>query len=185
MQSKRIGLICIAILLLTACSKTSVLSAPGDKESPPVQTSVSPSSDLNLARSALVTFFDSLYTGNYQTVTKYYGGSYYDLQSLYPAVDPQDHAALFKTACEGSGYAFYCWKLKDIVQQEQISPGRYLFTVRFEDDRGTPLTGGDNKTPVPCLPPEECPRSQYTYTILKVEDEFLVQELPVCAGCWP
>jgi hypothetical protein len=133
----------------------------------------------------LTAFFDSLYTGNYQTATQYYGGSYYALQSLYPAVDPEDEARLFKTACEGSEYAFYCWKLKDIVEQKQPSPDRYLFTVRFEDDSGTLLTGGDNKTPVPCLPGEECPRSQYTYTVLKVDGEFLVQELPVCAGCWP
>lgn len=185
MQSKRIGLICTVILLLTACSKTSALPAPGDKEASQVQTSVSPSSDLTLARSALIMFFDCLYTGNYKTAVNYYGGSYYALQSLFPNVDPQDHAALFKTACEGSEYAISCWRLKDIAGQVQISPGRYLFTVRFEDDGGTLLTGGDNKTPVPCLPEEECPRSQYNYTVLKVEDEFLVQELPVCAGCWP
>lgn len=185
MQSKRIGLLCTAILLLAACSKTSALSAPGDKEASAVQTHVSPPGDLTLARSALIMFFDSLYTGNYQAAAKYYGGSYYALQSLYPAVDPQDQAALFKAACEGSEYAFYCWKLKDIVQQEQSSPGRYIFTVRFEADGGTLLTGGDNKTPVPCLPAEDCPRSQYVYTVFKVEDDFLVQELPVCAGCWP
>jgi hypothetical protein len=185
MQTKRIGLICTAILLLIACSQTSSLSTPVDTNISPVQAGVSTPSDVDLARSALITFFDSLYTRNYQTATKYYGGSYYALQSLFPTVDPQDHATLFETACEGPDYAFYCWKLKDIVGQEQTSPGRYLFTVRFEDESGTLLTGGDNKTPVPCLPFEECPRSQYAYTVLKVEDGFLVQELPVCAGCWP
>jgi hypothetical protein len=174
MQAKLFGSICTAMLFLAACSKTSS-----------VQPVSSPSSDLDLARSALITFFDSLSTGNYQTAAKYYGGSYYALQSLYPDVPAQDHAALFKAACQGSVYAFYCWKLKDVFQQEQISPDRYLFMVSFEDDSGNLLTGGDNKTPVPCLPTEECPRSQYTYTISKVEDEFLVQELPVCAGCWP
>lgn len=174
MQAKLFGSVWTAMLFLAACSKT-----------PLVQTSISPASDLDSARSVLVTFFDSLNTGNYQTAVKHYGGSYYALQSLYPEVPPQDHPALFKTACEGSTYAFYCWKLKDILEQEQISPDRYLFIVRFEDDSGELLTGGDNQTPVPCLSPEECPRSQYTYTILKVEDEFLVQELPVCAGCWP
>ena len=174
MQARLFGSICTAMLFLAACSKT-----------PSAQPVISPSSDLDLARGALITFFDSLYSGNYQTAAKYYGGSYYPLQSLYPEVTPQDRAALFKTACEGSAYAFYCWKLKDIAGQEQISLDRYLFTVRFEDDSGTLLTGGDNKTPVPCLPTEECPRSQYTYTILQVEDEVLVQELPVCAGCWP
>ena len=185
MQVKPVGSICTAILLLTACSKPSSLPAPSDGEVPQVQTSVSTPSDLDLARSALITFFDSLYRDDYQTATNYYGGLYNALQSLYPDVDPQDHATLFKTACEGSEYAFYCWKLKDIIKQEQISPGRYLFTVRFEDDSGNLLTAGDNKTPVPCLPTEECPRSQFAYTILKVEDEFLVQELPVCTGCWP
>jgi hypothetical protein len=181
MQSKRIGLVCIALLLLTACSQTSSLSTAVS----PDQTSVATSSDLDLARSALITFFDSLYMGNYQTAVKLYGGSYYALQSLFPNVDPQDHATLFQTACEGSAYAFSCWKLKDIVEQKQILPDRYLFTVRFEDERGNLLTGGDNQTPVPCLPTENCPRAEYAYTILKVEDEFVVQELPVCAGCWP
>jgi hypothetical protein len=185
MQTKRIGLICTVILLLTACSPTSSVSTPVDTNISPDQAGVTTPSDLDLARTALITFFDTLYTGNYQAATNYYGESYYALQSLFPNVDPRDHATLFKTACEGSDYAFYCWKLKDIVRQEQISPGRYLFTVRFEDDSGTLLTGGDNKTPVPCLPSEECPRSQYAYTVLKVENVFLVQELPVCAGCWP
>lgn len=182
MQGKLFGSICTVILLLTACSQTSSLSTPIDTNISPDQAIVSTPSDLDLARSALITFFDSLYRGDYQTAANYYGGSYYALQPLFPNVDPQDHATLFKTACEGSDYAFYCWKLKDIVGQEQISPGRYLFTVRFEDDNGNLLTGGDNKTPVPCLPPENCPRSQYAYTVLKVEDEFLVQELSVCAG---
>ncbi len=130
-------------------------------------------------------FFDSLYRADYQTAANYYGGSYYALQSLYPDIDPQDQATLFKRACEGSEYAFYCWEIRDFVGQEQVSPGKYLFTVRFEDDNGNLLTGGDNKTPTPCLPPENCPRSQYVYTVLKDEGEFLVQELPVCAGCWP
>ncbi len=185
MQDKLFGLLCTAILLLTACSQTSTLPTPIDTNIPPDQASVSTPSDLDLARSALITFFDSLYRGDYQTAANSYGGSYYALQSLFPNVDPQDHATLFKTACEGSGYSFYCWKLKDFVRQEQISPGRYLFTVRFEDDNGNLLNGGDNKTPVPCLPPENCPRTQYAYTVSKVMDEFLVQELPVCAGCWP
>jgi hypothetical protein len=185
MQDKLFGSLCTVILFLTACSSTSSLSTPIDKEVSPDQASVSAPSDLDLARGALITFFDSLHRGNYQTATDAYGGAYYPLQSLFPDVDPQDHATLFKTACEGAGYAFYCWRLKEIVGQEQVSPGRYLFMVRFEDDHGNLLMGGDNKTPVPCLPPENCPRSQHTYTVLKVENAFLVQELPVCAGCWP
>ena len=180
MQNKLFGSICAAILLLTACA-----SAPSDKEAPQIQTSVSTANTAKVAQSTLIAFFDSLYTGDYETATNYYGGSYHALQSLYPDVDPQDYAALFKTACEGSKYVFYCWKLKDIVKQEQVSPSRYLFTVRFEDDSGNLLTGGDNMTPVPCLPPENCPRSQYVYTVLKIEGEFLVQELPVCSSCWP
>ncbi len=185
MQTKLISLICIVLLLLTACSRTSSSSSPIDTHIPPDQASVSTPSDLDSARQALITFFNSLNTGYYQIAANYYGGSYYALQSLFPNIDLQDHAALFQMACEGSDYPFYCWKLKDIVGQEQISPGRYLFTVRFEDDDGNLLTGGDNKTPVPCLPPETCPRSQYTYTVLKLETEYLVQELPVCTRCWP
>jgi hypothetical protein len=185
MQNKLLGSVYTAILLLTACSQISSLPTPVNKDVCPVQASVSTPGDLDLARSALITYFDSLYKGDYQMAANCYGGSYYPLQSLFPEVDPQNHIALFKTACEGPDYDFYCWKLKDIVGQEQISPGRFLFTSRFEDDNGNLLTGGDNKTPVPCLPPENCPRSQFAYTVLKVEDEFLVQELPVCAGCWP
>lgn len=185
MLDKLFSSLCIMILLLTSCSQTSSLSTPINTNISPDQAPISTPSDIDLARSALITFFDSLYKDDYQTAASYYGaGSYHILQSLFPDVDPQDHVTLFKTACEGSEYIFYCWKLKDIVGQEQISPDRYLFTVRFEDDNGNLLIGGDNTTAMPCLR-EDCPRSQYTYTVLQVEDEFFVQELPVCADCWP
>jgi hypothetical protein len=159
------------LLLLTGCSQPISLPTP---------------SNLDLARGALITFFDTLHKGDYYTAATYYGGSYYALQVLYPeTTNQQDPAALFKAACEASRYDFYCWKVKEVVAQEQIASDRYLFTVRFEDDNGNLLTGGDNQTPVPCLPSESCPRSQYTYIVLKVQEKFLVQELPVCANCWP
>ncbi|MCL5994469.1 MAG: hypothetical protein M1546_00245 [Chloroflexi bacterium] len=186
LHSKLLRSICLIGLLLTACSAVPPpVSTPADNATShnPVQTPTR--TDLDLAGDALTMFFDALSKGDYSTAVKYYGGSYTALQSMYPKVDPQDRAALFKSACEGSVYRFYCWKAKDIVEQKQVSLGRYLFTVRFEDEQGHLLTGGDNRTAVPCLPPETCPRSQYVYTVQKAEGDFLVQELPVCAGCWP
>lgn len=185
MQSRLFGSICAFSLLLTACGTTSSVPTPTDNSTPQTQVEVPTPSNVDMARAALTMFFGSLYRGEYQTAASYYGGSYYGLRSLYPDVDSQDHAALLKSACEGSRYHFYCWKLKDVVEQRQISPGKYVLIVRFEDENGNLLTGGDNRTPVPCLPSEDCPRSQYVYTVLKVEDDFLVQELPVCVGCWP
>lgn len=184
MHFKRFIPIGVFCLILTACRTHS----PASTRTPPAQAGIPTATEVDRARLALSEFFDALSRHEYQTAATYYGGSYHELQRFYKDVDPQDRAALFKSACERpatSPCRFYCWKIKDIVGQGQTAAGDYYFTVRFEDKDGNLLTGGDNLTPAPCGPPEECPRSKYTYTMAKVADRYLVRTLPVSTGCFP
>ncbi len=106
---------------------------------------------------------------------------------LYPEVDPEDAEALLTKACaadERFGCRFYCWKVKEVVSRSQLSPDEFAFAVRFEDDEGNLLIGGDNVTPRVCDPPG-CTHSEYDYVVKKIAGEFYVTGIPVFSGCWP
>jgi hypothetical protein len=106
---------------------------------------------------------------------------------LYPEIDPEDPEALLAKAYtddERLRCRFYCWRIKDVVDRARISLEEFAFTVRFEDQEGNLLTGGDNVTPRPCNPPG-CPQSEYTYVVKQIEEKFIVDGIPVFSGCWP
>lgn len=140
------------------------------------------SNDRSEAEQTLVSFFDALSQGQYREASEYFVVPN-PLTLLYTEIDPQDGAALLARACEDrSGCRFYCWSIKDVVKSSQASPTDFHFTVRFEDESGNLLVGGDNVTPRVCDPPG-C--SQFTYTVIKISDQFYVDGIPVFTGCWP
>jgi hypothetical protein len=142
--------------------------------------------DLEHAEQVLIAFFDALSQEDYRAAAQYHKVPN-PLVFLYPDVDPENAEALLVKACndkERFGCRFYCWKIKDIVDRTQASPGEFFFTVRFEDDDGNLLIDGDNVTPRVCDPPG-CTHSEYAYTVIKSEGRFLVNGIPVFTGCWP
>lgn len=91
-----------------------------------------------------------------------------------PSTDPQDHAALLKSGCTING--FQCLKVKEIVQSEQAAPDTFRFVVAFRRAAGDLFVLGPcceaNATDMP-------PRTQFDFTVKKIDGRFLVQELPV------
>jgi hypothetical protein len=139
---------------------------------PEPEMTASPNNDRTLARQALETYFALLHAGRYSEAVAYYGGDYQVLRDRNPDVASDDYAKLLERACRPHGTQ--CMALKEIVVQVERSPAEYHFLVQFADHDGStyvrlPCCGGSS----------EPSRDQFAYTVLKVKDRFLVQELPV------
>jgi hypothetical protein len=115
------------------------------------------------AREALASFFSLLHDGQYGQAISYYGGDYEVLREWNPDVPGDDLAKLFENGCTVNG--LQCVEIKTVLQALETSPGLYTFTVEFAEDDGRLFTRGTE--------------SQFTYTVRKVNESFLVQELPV------
>jgi hypothetical protein len=143
-------------------------------------------SDLETAEQVLIAFFDALSQNDYRTAAFYHMVPN-SLVFLYPDIDPENAEALLARACndkERFGCLFYCWRIKDVVDRNQASSEKFFFNVRFEDNEGNLLVGGDNVTPRVCDPPG-CTHSEYAYTVFMRGNRFFVDGIPVFSGCWP
>jgi len=152
-----------------------LIPAPQPTSMPPTATPVpSTPNDLESAREALIAFFSLLHAGRYSEATDYYGGTYDILRDWNPDVDEDDHATLFKRGCTGNG--LQCLRIRIIVCEEQVSPTEFRFMVEFMNEDGTVFVRG------PCCGASEedmPPQTQFTFTAKKVDNRFLVQDLPV------
>ena len=69
-----------------------------------------------------------------------------------------------------------CLSIRTIVCEEEVSPTEFRFTVEFTNYDGSLFVLG------PCCGATETempPQTQFVYTVKRVEDRFLVQDLPV------
>ena len=142
---------------------------------PPTVTPGSPTpNDLERAREALTSYFSLLHAGRYSEAIQYYGGTYDILRDWNPDVDKDDYATLFKRGCTDNGLR--CLRINAIVRQEEVPPTEFRFMVEFMNDDGTLFVRG------PCCGATETempPESQFAFTVRKVDNRFLAQELPV------
>ncbi len=130
---------------------------------------ISNDTNIEAAREALMDYFVALEDGRYQDALEYYGGSFERLQYWFPLIDPDDHLALF---AEGCGL-LHCRTIRQVVSEEQLAPTEYRFVVEF--------VGADDGTFVLTLPGAD-PVSEYTYTVIQQNGQWLVQELPPLRG---
>ena len=79
-------------------------------------------------------FFDALNSGRYDDAAELFGGSYETLIAMNPEIDPNDHAALWKNACEING--FQCLSTREITSLRETASGEMLFLVSFSTDDG-------------------------------------------------
>jgi len=197
-----IGLFCLSILL-SACQVSveapttppteakatpslSPTTAPPPKTPTPITSTatLTPSlkvtsgppipSDLERAREALITYFSLLHAGRYSEAIHYYGGDYEGLRDANPTIPENDYPTLLEKGCKVNG--LMCLRIRAIVHEEQVSPTEFKFTVEFMNDDGTLFVRG------PCCGATEAempPQTQFTFTVKKVDNRFLVQELPV------
>jgi hypothetical protein len=136
-------------------------------------TPTPPTPDVEGARQALIAFFSLLHAQRYGEALHHYGGSYDILRDWNPDVSEDDYATLFQRGCTSNGLR--CLKIRTIVREEQVSPTEFSFVVEFINDDGTLFARGS------CWGNEERepPQTQFCFTVKKVGDRFLVQDLPV------
>jgi hypothetical protein len=166
-----IGFVILSIIFLVSCGNGGMTM---------------PANDFDSAEGTLISFFDALSRNDFDEASKVHLAPN-PLTFLYEDIDPQDAEALLSRACtpsEESWCVFYCWKIKDVVCREQVSSEEFVFRVRFEDEAGNLLTGGDNVTPQVCGP-TGCIQEEFTYHVVKIDRKFYVDGIPVFAGCWP
>lgn len=79
-------------------------------------------------------FFGALNSGRYDDAAELFEGSYETLIAMNPEIDPNDHAALWKNACEING--FQCLPTREITYLREIASGELLFLVSFSTADG-------------------------------------------------
>lgn len=131
--------------------------------------------EIGLARQSLVEFFSHLEEGNFVAAQELYGGSYEVLIGYNPSLDPDDHTALWRTACTVNG--FQCLDVRTAVFNELTGEGEYIFTVEFSlPDETLFILGpccGATETEMP-------PVSQFEYRVIEDADgNYVVLDLPV------
>lgn len=159
--------------LVLAESMLATLRAVPVREPWEAITPTPPTPDVESAREALIAYFSLLHAGRYSEAADYYGGTYDILRDWNPTVTPEDHATLFKNGCTING--LMCLRIGTIVREEQVSPTEFRFIVEFMNDDGTLFVLG------PCCGATEeemTPQTEFTFSVKKVDDRFLVQDLP-------
>lgn len=129
--------------------------------------------DMERAKESLVTYFDLLAAKEYAQALDYHGSGYELFIQNNPDVDPSDYAALLKAACEQNG--FNCLKVRDIVEEEQVSATEFKFMVQFTAKDGSLFERG------PCCgaTEEEHPiEREFEVVVVKEAGNFLVTTQP-------
>jgi hypothetical protein len=131
-------------------------------------------SDSEWASGALRVFFSLLHAGRYGEASRYCGkGCYTWLRESNPAVAANDFPALLMYGCKSNG--LQCLEINRIVRVQEISPTTFKITVEFKDDEGKIFA-----IKAEAQPPSShsFTISEFSYTVKKVDDRFLVEGLP-------
>jgi len=167
MTKKRFFIGIIVILVMVAIVMTIVLcSSPSSEPSNP--------SKEDQALEALITFLNALYSGDYNSAARIYGGSYEILTGYNPDLDSSDPAALLERACTTNG--FNCLQLKNVISTESTSENEFTFYVELQLDNGEPFEIG------PCCGADEegfVPISTFGFRVFEIDKgQFQVLDLP-------
>jgi len=130
--------------------------------------------EVQKAEMAAVDFFRALSQSDYHQAVDLYGGDYSQLQYLNPSISPDDHAALWKSACEINGYQ--CLQIRQVLETDKFSLNEYSLLVEFELPDGSLFVLG------PCCGADEAdmpPVSQFEIFVVEREGQFLLYSLPV------
>jgi hypothetical protein len=131
-------------------------------------------SDSERAQYFLLDFLENLHNGNYDEVAHFYGGSYQTMIDQNPDIDPDDHQALLRNACNLNG--MQCLRAKIIGLEQEISGEKYVFIVEFLKHNGTLFTFR------PCCGEDEGSfpqQSIFLFTVVNADqNSFTVMDLP-------
>lgn len=137
-------------------------------------SSLLPAYEERLAEKTAAQFFLLLSEKDYAAADRLYGGDYSPIQSINPEIPPEDHASLWKNACEVNG--FQCLEIRQALRTEKFSLNEFFVTVEFNNPDGSLFVLG------PCCGATEeqmPPRSQFDVFIIERDGNYLVTSLPV------
>ncbi len=158
--------------LLLFFTLTFVLAACGPIAEIPLPTATLDNSQL--ARQALIGFFEALNRGDYAAAERLFGDDYEILTSMNPDISASEHVALWKQGCQFNG--FQCLKIKEIVSAEQVNENTFRFVVHFQNADGTLFIQG------PCCgedPTSVPPVSEFKYEVRRNDKGmFQVMDMP-------
>lgn len=126
------------------------------------------------ARDALLSFFSALANEQYVEATWLYGGSYEVLRGWNPDHDPEDLPGLWRLGCRHNG--LQCLGRAEVIRVEPVTARLTRLVVRLMSDAGEPFVLG------PCCGATEeemPPQHEFGFTVARVENRYLVQDLPV------
>jgi hypothetical protein len=190
---------CIVILiyllcgvLLTACSApinadsgrptathtvlSTVPSSTATHDPLPAPTSTqttSVSEESKQAQATLRRFFTLLHDGHYAEAAPLYNGSFEALREWNPDVDPHDAVALIEAGCTRQ---LRCLPIRRIIQEVQVSPAEYEFSIELLNEDGTRFERG------PCCGADETAEptvTQFTYRVTRLNGTYQVNGLGV------
>ena len=95
------------------------------------------------------------------------------LREWNPTVPATDYPILLMNGCKYNG--LLCLKIKRLVYCEEVTPTVFTFTVQFMNDDGSLFVSGKEAESPSAEPWKE---SEFTYTVRRVGDRFLVDGLP-------
>jgi hypothetical protein len=128
----------------------------------------------DLAHKTLNEFFDYLNLGNYRQAADRYRGNYETLLQMNPGIDQEDHATLWKNACQNNG--FHCLRIKsdEIIK---IEGNMITFQVVFLNQDGSVFYQR------PCCGEDQSPtnlKSSFIYRVYaSITGQAGVMDLPV------
>lgn len=131
---------------------------------------------VQLARKALVNYFNLLNNKQYSEAIKYHGSGYDYLRSWNPSLAKDDYAGLLKSGCEINGLR--CLKIKNVLEEQQNSSVEFKFTVQFANDDGTLFKRG------PCCGATEKQmptQTDFEYIVKLIDGHYVVATQPIYA----
>jgi hypothetical protein len=159
----RFSMLVVLLFSLIACAVNS-----------PPTPSTTINTDNELAKKTLLDFLDDLSNGNFDQAALLYAGSYENMQSNNPDLDPGNHTGLLENACTQNGYQ--CLKVQSAELDQQTSESEFVFKVSFFNRDGTLLVLG------PCCganATQDPPRSIFYLKVVKTDKgKFVVMDLP-------
>ena len=158
-------LMVLFIIVLAACAPRSVNVSQSAPTSLP--------STAGEAYDVLINFLTRLHTKNYTDAVPLYGGEYEQLQVFNTEIDPHDHVALWKWACDNQ--LLQCLEVRSATFKE-LRGDSYIFQVEFSNsDDSLFVLGpccGANETEMPSV-------SKFEYTVSRNADHrFVVMNTP-------
>lgn len=173
MKRKVLQVVCL-VLVLAAGWITYVYFVPDPILPSPLGSALMSRDERDQARNSLREFFALLHDGRYAGAIRFYGGEYQTLRDDNPDVFANDYASLFERACRQNG--FMCLEIRSILQEVPMSTNEIRYTVEFTTTDGKLFVRG------PCCGATEAEMpsvSRFHYSVKRVGNRFLVQDLPV------